>query len=335
MAPAAIPALQVRGLRTCFHSDDGIGLAVDDVSFDLWRGQTLGLVGESGCGKSVTALSIMGLVADPPGRIEAGQILYGARDLLQASEAEMRQVRGQDIAMVFQEPTTSLNPVLTCGQQIAEAIHLHQGVSPSRARERAVDMLRQVRIPAPEQRSREYPHQLSGGMCQRVMMAMALSCHPGVLIADEPTTALDVTVQAQILALLDQLRVELEMAVLLITHDLGVVAQVADRVAVMYAGQIVELAEAHDLFDKPAHPYTQGLLRSAPRPDTPPSDRLAVIPGTVPQAHSTPSGCRFSPRCPLANAACAAPPQLEMLGDGHQVRCWQARSDRPALAHPA
>lgn len=332
MAPAAEPVLQIRGLRTCFHSDRGIGLAVDGVSFDLWRGTTLGLVGESGCGKSVTALSIMRLVADPPGRIEAGQVLFEGRDLLRLSEAQMRQVRGQDIAMVFQEPMTSLNPVLTCGQQVAEAIQLHQDMSRSQARDRAADMLRQVGMPAPEQRSREYPHQLSGGMCQRVMIAMALSCHPAVLIADEPTTALDVTVQAQILALLDRLRSELDMAVLLITHDLGVVAQVADRVAVMYGGQIVEAAAVQRLFDEPLHPYTQGLLRSAPRPDAEPSDRLEVVPGTVPDAHSMPEGCRFAPRCPLTDARCAAPPPLEVTGDGHHVRCWQATTHRQGPA---
>ena len=318
------PVLQVRQLRTYFHTDSGVGRAVDGVSFDLRQGQTLGLVGESGCGKSMTALSIMRLVPTPPGRIESGEVLLKGQDLLQLSEDRMCQVRGADLAMIFQEPMTSLNPVLTCGYQIAEAVVLHQRVSRDEARERAIEMLKRVGIPAPEQRVHEYPHQLSGGMRQRVMIAMALSCNPAVLIADEPTTALDVTIQAQILELLARLREELHMAVLLITHDLGVVAEVADEVAVMYAGQIVEHAVPAALFARPLHPYTRGLLQSIPRFDQR-QERLAIIPGMVPDARHFPEGCRFAPRCPLAEERCRQQvPVLETLEPGHQVRCWKA-----------
>jgi peptide/nickel transport system ATP-binding protein/oligopeptide transport system ATP-binding protein len=297
---------------------------VDGVSFDLGQGATLGLVGESGCGKSVTALSIMRLVPTPPGRVETGQVRLKGRDLLSLSEQQMCGVRGGDIAMIFQEPMTSLNPVLTCGYQIVEAVVLHQGVPKREARLRAIEMLQRVGIPAPEQRFDEYPHQLSGGMRQRVMIAMALSCNPELLIADEPTTALDVTIQAQILELLARLQEEMRMGVLLITHDLGVVAEVTERTAVMYAGQIVEYASTAALFDAPLHPYTRGLMQSIPRLDQR-RQRLEIIPGTVPDARQFPSGCRFAPRCPLAEARCREQEQaLEELAPGHWARCWKA-----------
>ncbi len=318
------PVLEVRDLRTYFHTEEGVARAVDGVSFAVGRGQTLGLVGESGCGKSVSAFSIMRLVPDPPGRIEDGQILLKGRDLLVLDEEEMRRVRGDDIAMIFQEPMTSLNPVLTCGFQIAEAVVLHQQVPMQEARTRAVEMLRLVGIPAPEQRIDEYPHQLSGGMRQRVMIAMALSCNPDVLIADEPTTALDVTIQAQILALLESLQESLQMAIVMITHDLGVIAETADQVAVMYAGQIVEYAETQALFTRPRHPYTRGLLRSIPRLDAE-QERLDIIPGVVPDARVFPQGCRFAPRCPLADDHCRAEvPPLEEVEAGHWASCWKA-----------
>ncbi|MDE2744161.1 MAG: ABC transporter ATP-binding protein [Gemmatimonadota bacterium] len=318
------PVLEVRDLRTYFHTEEGVARAVDGVSFAVGRGQTLGLVGESGCGKSVSAFSIMRLVPDPPGRIEDGQILLKGRDLLALDEEEMRRVRGDDIAMIFQEPMTSLNPVLTCGFQIAEAVVLHQQVPMQEASTRAVEMLQLVGIPAPEQRIDEYPHQLSGGMRQRVMIAMALSCNPDVLIADEPTTALDVTIQAQILALLESLQESLQMAIVMITHDLGVIAETADQVAVMYAGQIVEYAETQVLFTRPQHPYTRGLLRSIPRLDAE-QERLDIIPGVVPDARVFPQGCRFAPRCPLADAHCRAEaPPLEEIEAGHWASCWKA-----------
>ena len=316
------PILEVRDLRTYFRTEQGIGRAVDGVSFTLGRGQTLGLVGESGCGKSVTALSVLRLVS-PPGYVEGGEIRLAGRDLLQLPDDEMRKVRGDAVAMIFHEPMTSLNPVLTCGEQIAEAVRLHQGVSSAEARSRAIEMMRHVGIPAPEQRVDEYPHHLSGGMRQRVMIAMALSCNPDVLIADEPTTALDVTIQAQILDLLKRLQDEFHMAVLLITHDLGVVAEVADQVAVMYAGRIVEMSPTADLFARPRHPYTRGLLRSIPHLDRQ-VDRLEVIPGRVPEATSFPEGCRFAPRCSLAEDACrTTPSQLVSCGDDHFVDCWK------------
>ncbi len=318
------PLLEVRDLRTSFYTEEGVARAVDGVSFVVGRGQTLGLVGESGCGKSVSAFSIMRLVPDPPGRIEAGQILLKGRDLLALEEEEMRRVRGDDIAMIFQEPMTSLNPVLTCGFQIIEAVVLHQQVPKQEARARAVEMLQLVGIPAPEQRIDEYPHQLSGGMRQRVMIAMALACNPDVLIADEPTTALDVTIQAQILALLESLQESLQMAIVMITHDLGVIAETADQVAVMYAGQVVEYAETQVLFTRPRHPYTRGLLRSIPRLDAE-QERLDIIPGVVPDARSFPPGCRFAPRCPLADAHCRAEaPPLEEVEAGHWASCWKA-----------
>ena len=318
------PLLEVRDLRTYFHTEEGVGRAVDGVSFSVGKGKTLGIVGESGCGKSVSALSVMRLVADPPGRIESGQILLNGRDLLALDEENMCQIRGDDIAMIFQEPMTSLNPVLTCGFQIAEPVILHQQVSKQEARNRAIEMLELVGISAPEQRIDEYPHQLSGGMRQRMMIAMALSCNPDLLIADEPTTALDVTIQAQILELLERLQEELQMAILMITHDLGVIAEVADQVAVMYAGQIVEYADTGAIFARPMHPYTRGLLRSIPRLDEG-QQRLDIIPGMVPGARAFPLGCRFAPRCTLADDRCRAEeaPSVEIEPD-HWASCWKA-----------
>ena len=317
--------LNVQGLKTYFHLEQGVAKAVDGVSFHIDEHETLGLVGESGCGKSVTSLSIMRLIQSPPGRIEDGIIEYRGRDLLKLSEAEMRSVRGNDIAMIFQEPMTSLNPVFTVGSQIMEAVSLHQKVGSQEARNRTIEMLKLVGIPDPEQRIDEYPHQMSGGMRQRIMIAMALSCNPDVLIADEPTTALDVTIQAQIMELLQRLQDELGMAILLITHDLGVVAESTHRMAVMYAGHIVEEGTTREIFSMPAHPYTSGLIDSVPRLDTL-QNRLTVIPGTVPDPANLPDGCPFSPRCPLADDRCRAEfPLLEKINDGnHKARCFKS-----------
>ena len=325
--------LEVVDLHTRFKTADGWVRAVNGVTFELDAGETLGLVGESGCGKSVTSLSILRLVPRPTGVISGGPIRFRGEDLLMKSEPEMRKIRGNAISMIFQEPMTALNPVYTCGFQIMEAIELHQRLNRAAARERAIDMLRVVGIPSPEQRVDEYPHQLSGGMRQRVMIAMALSCNPALLIADEPTTALDVTIQAQILALLARLRREFGMAVLLITHDLGVVAEVADRVAVMYGGRIVEHAPVREIFARPLHPYTQGLMNAIPRLGKE-QMRLAVIPGTVPNPAALPPGCPFHPRCPLADTRCRTelPPLLaeggSEVGPGgailHQVACFKA-----------
>ncbi len=314
--------LEIQDLKTYFHTDDGVVRSVDGVSLKIEEGTTLGLVGESGCGKSVTSLSILRLIASPPGKIEGGRILFKGKNLVTLPEAEMRSIRGNEISMIFQEPMTSLNPVCTVGDQIGEAIRLHQKVGKKEARERTIEMLKLVGIPAPEQRVDEYPHQLSGGMRQRVMIAMALSCHPALLIADEPTTALDVTIQAQILDLLARLQRELKMAVLIITHDLGVVAEVAKEVAVMYAGQIQEHCDVKEAFYNPLHPYTLGLLTSIPRLDDK-RERLHVIPGNVPNPAYFPSGCRFHPRCPFATDRCKVeiPPLVDHL-PGHQVRCW-------------
>ncbi|MGH7568379.1 MAG: ABC transporter ATP-binding protein [Gemmatimonadales bacterium] len=314
----------MRDLKTYFVSarSGGLARAVDGVSFDLRPGETLGLVGESGCGKTVTALSLLRLIPEPPGHIRPGSLIeFEGRNLLALSPRELRAIRGNRIAMIFQEPMTSLNPVFTVGDQIAEAAIVHQGLSRREARERAVEMLTLVGIPDPAERADHYPHQLSGGMCQRVMIAMALVCHPQVVIADEPTTALDVTIQAQILELLDRLQAELGMAVLLISHDLGVVAGTADRVVVMYAGQVVESADTATLFARPLHPYTEGLLASIPRLDAPRA-RLHSIPGQVPAATAWPAGCRFHPRCPYAWARCEQeePPLLE--AGGQRARCW-------------
>ncbi|MCE9626373.1 MAG: ABC transporter ATP-binding protein [Candidatus Eisenbacteria bacterium] len=318
------PLLEVRDLQTHFFTDDGVVRAVDGVSYALAAGETLAVVGESGSGKSVTSLSILRLVASPPGRIVGGSIRFRGRDLLSLPESEMRAIRGREISMIFQEPMTSLNPVHTCGDQIAEVVRLHEKVGAAEARARAIEMLTLVGIPSPETRVDEYPHQMSGGMRQRVMIAMALACRPAVLIADEPTTALDVTIQAQILDLLQRLRRELGMAVLLITHDLGVVAETADRVAVMYAGQVVEQGDVRTVFRSTRHPYTAGLLASLPKLGGD-ADRLRVIPGTVPDPAAFPSGCRFHPRCPVAVERCRRElPELREITPGHQVRCFRA-----------
>jgi oligopeptide/dipeptide ABC transporter ATP-binding protein len=314
--------LEVRGLQTQFGTDVGVVRAVDGISFTIDAGRTLGMVGESGCGKSVTALSILRLVPSPPGRIVGGEILYQGRNLLEFPEREMRRIRGNEIAMIFQEPMTSLNPVFTIGDQIGEAIRLHQRTSRRETRERAIEMLRLVEIPEPARRVDDYPHQLSGGMRQRVMIAMALSCNPKLLIADEPTTALDVTIQAQILDLLVSLKARLGMALLLITHDLGVVAEQADEVLILYAGALVERASVVELFDRPLHPYTRGLLDSLPRVGAPRGERLRPIPGTVPPLTRLPSGCRFRDRCPLAIDDCVRiEPRLEEKAPGHLVAC--------------
>jgi peptide/nickel transport system ATP-binding protein len=322
--------LDVAGLSTVFFTRRGLLKAVDDVSFSVTGGETLAVVGESGCGKSMTALSLLRLVPDPPGRIVGGRVLLDGRDLLRLDEAEMRAVRGNDISMIFQEPMTSLNPVLTIGGQIAEAIRLHQDLSSAQAREKAVEMLRQVRIPEPEQRAREYPHQLSGGMRQRAMIAMALACNPKVLIADEPTTALDVTIQAQILDLILGLQAELGMAIILITHDLGVVAETAQRVIVMYAGKKVEEARIDALFAAPRHPYTQALIGSIPRltlmaGGAAAPSRLKEIPGMVPSLIDLPPGCAFAPRCGFADARCRAEyPPFEQKAEAHWAACWHS-----------
>ncbi len=319
------PLLELRDVRTYFYGDEGEARAVDGVSYTIGPGQTLGVVGESGCGKSVTALSIMRLVPSPPGKTVAGQILFEGRDLLALEEREMRAIRGNDIAMIFQEPATALNPVYTVGNQIVEAVRLHQGLDREQARARAIEMLKLVGIPSPEERVDEYPHQLSGGMRQRVMIALAMSCDPKLLIADEPTTALDVTVQAQILELISALQKRTGMSVLLITHDLGVVAETADHVCVMYAGKVVETAPVERLFARPAHPYTIGLLRSLPELARP-GEKLPTIEGVVPNATRFPSGCRFRTRCSLARDLCAErEPPLEPVGgdegDGHAAAC--------------
>jgi oligopeptide/dipeptide ABC transporter ATP-binding protein len=318
--------LAVRNLRTFFHTDDGVVKAVDGVSFNVGRGQTFALVGESGCGKSVTAFSILGLVPCPPGRIESGSVEMDGTNLLALGEKRMRQVRGGTIGMIFQEPMTSLNPVFTCGSQIIEAIRLHRKVSRGEARRQAIGLLEQVGIAEPAQRMRAYPHQLSGGMRQRVMIAMALSCRPKLLIADEPTTALDVTIQAQILELLAELQAAEGLSILLITHDLAVVAGTARRVAVMYASKIVENADVGRLFAQPLHPYTQGLLRSVPRLGQA-KRRLETIPGNVPNPLVFPSGCKFHPRCPVGRdkPRCqTCEPDLREVAPGHHVACWEA-----------
>ncbi len=315
------PLLRVEGLRTWFHTDAGIARAVDDVSFEVRHGETVGIVGESGCGKSVTALSVMGLVPSPPGRVEAGRILLEGVDLLRLLPNQLRRIRGNRISMIFQEPLTSLNPVYTAGNQIEEAVTIHNpGLGAREARLQAIDALRRVGIPSPEQRVDEYPHQMSGGMLQRVMIAMALVCGPDLLIADEPTTALDVTIQAQILDLLGRVQADFGMSVLLITHDLGVVAETCDRVVVMYAGKVVEQTDVHRLFERPAHPYTAALFRSLPsRADG--GARLRTIPGMVPSAYDFPSGCRFRDRCEYASTACMEEPPLMEIEPGHQVAC--------------
>jgi len=316
--------LEVRALKTFFQVEGGEFPAVDGISFSIDPGRTLGIVGESGCGKSVTALSIMGLVPRPPGRIAGGEILFDGVDLVQLSTAALRELRGDRISMIFQEPMTSLNPVLTVGEQIVEGILRHRRMSRDAANDLAIEMLRMVHIPSPEQRFGEYPHRLSGGMRQRVMVAMALACKPKLLIADEPTTALDVTIQAQILDLMRTLREETGTAIILITHDLGVVAELADDIVVMYAGRIVERATVVALFAEPQHPYTVGLLGSIPRLDIE-QDRLAAIEGQVPNPLAPVGGCRFHPRCPFVIERCRHedPPLLD-LGNGHESACWRA-----------
>ena len=316
--------LEVKNLQTQFPTRAGLVRAVNDVSFYVDAGELLGLVGESGCGKSITALSVMRLIA-PPGKIVAGEIYFDGRNLLKLSDAEMRAIRGDDIAMIFQDPMTSLNPVFTVGEQIAEALRLHRKLSRKAATEAAVDAMREVAIPDPSRRLNDYPHQLSGGMRQRVMIAMALACNPKLLIADEPTTALDVTIQAQILELLNELRRTRELAVLLITHDLGVVAEVADRVAVMYTGRIVEESPVDELFERPKHPYTEGLLRSVPKLTAHGvigDERLATIEGTVPSPTDLPPGCHFAPRCPYRMPRCTEQeiPLYDLPGEV-KVRC--------------
>jgi len=325
------PVLEVENLTTYFYTRMGIVRAVDGVSFALKSGETLAIVGESGCGKSMTALSLLRLVPDPPGRIVAGSIKLDGTDLVGLDEQAMRKVRGNDISMIFQEPMTSLNPVMTIGKQISEALILHQDMSRTQALARAVEMLRLVRIPEPEQRVREYPHQLSGGMRQRAMIAMALACNPKVLIADEPTTALDVTIQAQILDLIVELQRRLGTAVLLITHDLGVVAETAERVIVMYAGRKVEEANAAELFARPLHPYTRGLMNSIPRlglmrgEAASTAERLQEIPGMVPALTDLPAGCAFAPRCTFAQERCRAEyPPYEEKRPGRWAACWRS-----------
>ncbi len=317
------PLLRVENLQTHFFGDAGVVRAVDGVTFDVHAGQTLAVVGESGSGKSVTALSILRLIPQPPGRVVGGAVWFKGRNLLEAGSREMRAVRGREISMIFQEPMTSLNPVFTCGEQIIETLVLHERIGRAAARARAIEMLTLVGIPVPEQRVDEYPHQMSGGMRQRVMIAMALACRPSVLIADEPTTALDVTIQAQILELLRRLQKELGMAVILITHDLGVVAETADHVAVMYAGRVVEYCDVRAAFRAPLHPYTAGLQASLPKLGVT-QDRLRVIPGSVPNPARFPVGCRFHPRCPVAQNRCLTDPDLVAIEAGHFSRCVRA-----------
>ena len=337
------PLLDIRGLRTSFHTRDGIVRAVDGIDFDVFAGEIVGLVGESGCGKSVTSLSIMRLVAKP-GRTEAGEVIFDGRDLLKLPDDEMRKIRGDRISMIFQQPTSSLNPVWDVGRQLSEVLEIHRNMKRTAARARALDLLRMVGIPDPERRLESYPHELSGGMAQRVMIAMALACEPDLLIADEPTTALDVTIQAQILDLIRNLREETGTAVILITHDLGVVAEMCDRVAVMYAGEIVEQTDVITLFRQPMHPYTRGLIASIPVPGII-RDELAVIPGNVPNLIDLPPGCRFAPRCltridqDVVLAMEAHPGLLEVV-PGHEVRCWlyhdaEGRRLRTAFPEPA
>jgi len=318
--------IQVQDLKTYFSTFEGVAKAVDDVTFHVDKGEVLGIVGESGCGKSVTAQSIMRLIPEPPGKIVQGQIFFDRNDIVQLTMEQMRTIRGKRIAMIFQEPMTSLNPVYTIGNQISEMFILHEKRSKRESWERSVEMLQKVQIPAPEKRVHEYPHQLSGGMRQRAMIAMALACNPEILIADEPTTALDVTIQAQILDLMLQLKDDYDTAVMMITHDLGVIAEIAQRVIVMYAGKVVEEAKAIAIFEDPKHPYTQGLLQSIPKlgqRSIKGRQRLKEISGIVPSLYELAPGCHFSPRCPHAMQICSKnPPQMIDLGDGHLVRCF-------------
>ena len=326
--PEGTPVLAIDNLHTYFRTPSGTVRAVDGVSFSIGRGEILGVVGESGCGKSMTALSVMGLVPNPPGRIEAGSIRLHDRELVGASEEELRKLRGDRMSMIFQEPMTSLDPVMRIGRQIAEMFVVHRGAGRRSAQERAVEMLERVRIPEPVRRARSYPHQLSGGMRQRVMIAIALACEPDLLIADEPTTALDVTIQAQILRLMLDLRSEFGTAIMLITHDLGVIAETADRVVVMYAGRKVEEAPVEQLFRAPRHPYTAGLLGSVPKLDRSGGEhegRLVEIKGVVPRLDGESVGCRFAPRCPLASERCRMEePPLTPIENGHVAACWHS-----------
>jgi oligopeptide/dipeptide ABC transporter ATP-binding protein len=324
-----VPLLEIKGLKVYFHTEEGVVRAVDGVDFTIEPEKTLGVVGESGCGKSVTALSIMGLIQVPPGNIEGGEILYRRNgnviDLakLDPKGPEMRSIRGNEIAMIFQEPMTSLNPVYTIGNQLMEAITLHQRLNRREARNKAIEMLHAAGLPSPEQHIREYPHQLSGGMRQRAMIAMALSCNPSLLIADEPTTALDVTIQAQVLDLMNNLRTEFKAAILFITHDLGVIANMADDVVVMYLGRIVEGAAVRDIFHNPEHPYTQGLMNSIPSLATTRKERLIPIKGIVPDPFEVPQGCGFEPRCPHSTEICQMRiPPLKEVAPGHVGACW-------------
>ncbi|MDQ7781306.1 MAG: ABC transporter ATP-binding protein [Desulfomonilaceae bacterium] len=317
--------IEIRGLRTVFSSEEGVAKAVDGLDLHVDQGETLGLVGESGCGKSVTALSIMRLVPAPQGAIVAGEILFEGRDLLKLGESEMRKIRGNDISMIFQEPMTSLNPVFRVGDQIGEVFRLHRNMDSAEAAEASIEMLARVGIPSPRERAGDYPHQMSGGMRQRVMIAMALACDPKLMLADEPTTALDVTIQAQILELMNEIKSSKGTGIILITHDLGVVAEMADRVAVMYTGMIVEEAPVKDLYASPQHPYTIGLLKSIPRIDrqrTAHRQRLNVIAGMVPDLRRLPEGCTYQDRCPEVQPQCIHPPVLQRKPTGHLVRCW-------------
>ena len=315
--------LEVKHLKTYFHTDAGLSKAVNDVSFSVEKGKTLGIVGESGCGKSITSLSIMGLVEIPPGKIAGGEIIFEGEDLLKKNEEEMSKIRGKKIAMIFQEPMTSLNPVFTIGQQITEALMLHEKLTKKEARERGIEMLKMVKIPLAEKRFDEYPHQLSGGMRQRVMIAMALCCNPDLLICDEPTTALDVTIQAQILDLINELKEKTGTSVMMITHDLGVIAEVADDVMVMYAGKVVEHATCDQIFERPMHPYTYGLMNCIPKLDDDVTKRLSVIEGMVPSFDDMPKGCAFCPRCPEAMDICREKMPKLAEAEGRRVRCFK------------
>jgi oligopeptide/dipeptide ABC transporter ATP-binding protein len=321
--------LEVKDLVTVFRTEAGILRAVDGVSFSLGKGEKLGIIGESGCGKSVTALSILRLIPDPPGRIQSGSIIFDGKNILDLPPGQMRSIRGNRISMIFQEPTSSLNPVYTIGNQIGEAIRLHQKLGRHETKARTIEMLKKVGIPDPEQRINEYPHQLSGGMCQRVMIAMALSCNPELLIADEPSTALDVTIQAQILDIINQLVTESDMSLMLITHDLGVVAETVERVIVMYAGMVMEEANVNEIFDNPLHPYTRGLLASLPSLGAEKAKkraRLKAIPGLVPSPLDLPPGCPFQERCPIVKPRCReSMPSLEQKNDNHMARCFEVK----------
>jgi oligopeptide transport system ATP-binding protein len=322
--------LEVKDLKVEFHTLEGVVHAVNGVSFEVPKGKTLGIVGESGCGKSVTVLSIMRLIAEPPGKITNGEVLFEGKDLLKISKHEMQHLRGQKISMVFQDPMTSLNPVLTIGKQISEAIIVHKNVSEDEAYKQSINLLELVGIPQAEARYKDFPHQFSGGMRQRVMIAMGLSCNPSVLIADEPTTALDVTIQAQIVELTKSLQNKFGMSVIWITHDLGVVAEISDRVIVMYSGYIVEEADVFDIFENPVHPYTLALLKSLPRVDANRYERLAIIPGSPPDCIHMTGGCPFMPRCSFALERCAKEnPRLESVDDDHKIACWvDVKSER-------